>query len=180
VAASLTLRHATARARGTDAEPAIADALEQLRQGLSELRDLAHGIHPAILSERGLPAALEGLAARSAVPVELRATPERLPAAVEATIYFTIAEALTNVAKYAQASLVRVAVEATDGTLVAEVADDGVGGASTAAGSGLRGLADRLDALGGTLSLESARGAGTTVRAQVPLPQASGDSPALP
>jgi len=91
---------------------------------------------------------------------------------VEAAIYFTVAEALTNVAKYAQAKLARVHVEIAGGAVVAEVADDGIGGASTAAGSGLRGLADRLDALDGTLSVDSPAGAGTTIRARVPLPPA--------
>ena len=89
---------------------------------------------------------------------------------VEAAIYFTVAEALTNVAKYAQATLAHVRVECDDGAIVAEVTDDGVGGASTAAGSGLRGLADRLDALDGTLSVQSPAGEGTTIRARVPLP----------
>jgi PAS domain S-box-containing protein len=169
VLVSLTLKRAQAVARGTPAEELVAAAHEQLQEGLAELRELAHGIHPAVLSERGLAAALGGLVARSPVPVELKASPERAAPAVEAAIYFTVAEALTNVAKYAQATSARVEVAIEDGAVVAEVADDGVGGADTGAGSGLRGLADRLDAIGGTLSVESPPGAGTTIRARAPV-----------
>jgi PAS domain S-box-containing protein len=158
VLVSLTLKRAEARARDTPAAPLLA-----------ELRDLAHGIHPAVLGEHGLAAALDGLVARCPVPVELRVAPDRAPAAVEAAIYFTIAEALTNVAKYARATRATVTIEIADGTLVAEVVDDGVGGASTAAGSGLRGLEDRLDAIGGTLTVHSRAGKGTTIRACAPL-----------
>jgi len=167
--ASLTLRHAALQASGTLAEAPVAEAFEQLQEGLAELRDLARGIHPAVLSERGLATALEGLAARSPVPVELRVTRERVAPAVEAAIYFTVAEALTNVVRYAQATLATIDVEVREGSLVAEVVDDGVGGATTASGSGLRGLADRLDALGGTLSVESPPGGGTIIRARAPL-----------
>jgi signal transduction histidine kinase len=107
---------------------------------------------------------------RRAVPVEVEGTPaERLPDRVESAAYFVVAEALTNVAKYAQATSARVEVAIEDGAVVAEVADDGVGGADTGAGSGLRGLADRLDAIGGTLSVESPPGAGTTIRARAPV-----------
>jgi PAS domain S-box-containing protein len=169
VLVSLTLTRAQALARGTPAEPTVDDASEQLKQGLAELRDLAHGIHPAVLGEHGLAAALEGLVARCTVPVELNVSRERVAPDVEAAIYFTVAEALTNVAKYAQATLARLHVDISDGAVVAEVADDGIGGASTAAGSGLRGLEDRLDALDGTLTIESPPGAGTTIRARVPL-----------
>jgi signal transduction histidine kinase len=169
VSAALTLKQAEAQARGTPAEALVTDALEQLRRALTALRDLARGIHPSVLSERGLAAALKGLAARSPVPVELRVTGERVRPAVEAAIYFTVAEALTNVAKHAQATRVSVAVDVSGGALVAEIADDGVGGASLLAGSGLQGLADRLDAVGGTLSLDSPRGDGTRIRARAPL-----------
>jgi signal transduction histidine kinase len=168
VFASLVLKRASAPVRGTAAEPLIAEALEQIQQGLVELRELAYGIHPALLRERGLAAALQGLAARSPLPVELRLTRERAAPALETAIYFTIAEALTNTAKHAQATSVRVTVEVADGVLVAEIADDGMGGASTTAGAGLRGLADRLDALGGKLTVHSPRGGGTRVRAQAP------------
>ena len=169
VLASLWLKSAAVQAHGTPAEPFVAEAVEQLQHGLAELRDLAHGIHPAVLSERGLAAALEGLARRSPLPVELRVNCERVAPAVETAIYFTVAEALTNVAKHAQATGARVTVELADGSLVAEIADDGLGGASTTAGAGLRGLADRLDALGGTLTVHSPRGGGTRIRAQAPL-----------
>jgi signal transduction histidine kinase len=168
VLASLTLKRAAAGARGTPAEPLLAEALEQLRQGLAELRDLAHGLHPALLDSRGLAAALEDLAVRAPLPVELRVSRDRLAPAVEAAIYFTITEALTNVIKHAHATHARVAVDIAESTVAAEIADDGIGGADTAAGSGLRGLADRLDAIGGKLTITSPRGAGTLVRARAP------------
>jgi signal transduction histidine kinase len=172
VLAALTLRRAAAQARGTGAEPLVAEAFDQLQEGLAELRELARGIHPAVLSERGLAPALEGLVARTPVPVELRVTPQRLPPVLETAIYFTVAEALTNALKYAAASRLTVKVDVVRGSAVAEVADDGVGGARARAGSGLRGLADRLHALGGTLTVQSRRGRGTIVRARAPLPAA--------
>jgi signal transduction histidine kinase len=168
VSIALTIRQALAQARGTPAERLVAAALEQLHQALAELRDLAGRIHPAVLTERGLAPALEGLVARSPIPVELRAPHERAAPAAEAAIYFTVAEALTNVAKHAQATLARVQVDVEAGTLNALVADDGVGGADNTAGSGLRGLADRLNALGGTLTVESPIGGRTIIRARVP------------
>jgi signal transduction histidine kinase len=168
VVAALTLERAAARATGTPAGPLVAEALDQVRQGLAELRELAHGIHPAVLSERGLAPALAGLVARSPLPVELRVSPERAAATAEAAIYYTVAEALTNVTKHAHATRASVTVGATDGALVAEVLDDGVGGARPTAGSGLRGLADRMEAVGGTLSVESPPGGGTRVRAHAP------------
>jgi len=167
VLASLTLRQAATAARGTAAEPLLAEAMEQLQQGLAELRALAHGLHPAVLSEHGLTPALEGLVARTPLPVELRVTRRRLQPAVEAAIYFTVAEALTNVAKHAAAASARVEVAIEDDSIVAVITDDGVGGAG-AGGFGLRGLADRLRALGGTLDVESPQGRGTTLRARVP------------
>ena len=172
VLASVWLKRAAERARGTPAEPLVVEAHRQLQEALAELRDLAHGLHPAVLSERGLAAALNGLAARSPLPVELHVTRERAKPAIEAAIYFTVAEALTNVAKHARATRASVTVDVVDGTLIAEIADDGIGGASIAAGSGLQGLADRLDAVGGTLSVDSRGGAGTRIRARVPLVQA--------
>jgi signal transduction histidine kinase len=169
VLATLILRRAATAARGTPAEALVAEAFDQLQEGLAELRELARGIHPAALSEHGLAAALEGLVARSPLPVELHVTRERVAPAVEAAIYFTVAEALTNAAKYAYATSATVDVEVEEGALVAVIADDGVGGASASTGSGLRGLADRLDALGGTLSVDSPHGAGTSIGARVPL-----------
>lgn len=169
VSLALTLRQAQAQARGTPAQQAVAEALAQLQEALAELRDLARGIHPAVLSERGLAAALEVLVARSPVPVELRAPQESVAPAAEAAIYFTVAEALTNVAKHAHATRARVHVDVQDGTLTAQIEDDGVGGASMMASSGLHGLTDRLDALGGTLTVESPQRGGTTIRARVPV-----------
>jgi signal transduction histidine kinase len=172
VLAALVLRRAEAEVRGTPAEAFVAEAADHLQQGLAELRELAHGIHPAVLSDHGLAPALEGLVARSPVPVELHVTPQRVAPVVEASMYFTIAEALTNVVKHAAARQVAVTVELEDGGVLAEIADDGNGGARPGGGSGLSGLADRLDALGGTLTIESPSGHGTVVRAWAPLPDA--------
>jgi PAS domain S-box-containing protein len=147
----------------------LAAAGRELALALDELRELARGLHPAVLTDRGLGAAVETLAGRAPFPVEVAAMPEtRLPEPVEAGAYYLIAEALTNVAKYANASTVRVAVTASNGRLAVEVSDDGIGGADPAAGSGLRGLADRVEALGGTLTVTSPAGAGTTLRAEIP------------
>jgi signal transduction histidine kinase len=168
VLASLALGRAAESVRGTAAEPLVAEALDHVQEGLIELRELAHGIHPALLSQRGLAAALPGLAARSPIPVELRVTAQRAARPVEAAIYFTVAEALTNIAKHAHATKASVTVDAADGALIAEVADDGVGGASTTGGSGLVGLGDRLEAVGGTLSVDSPPGRGTRIRAHAP------------
>lgn len=153
--------------------PVAAELLAQVEQelalALEELRELARGIHPAVLTDRGLEPALQGLAARSPLPVEVEATAERFPGPVEAAAYYVVAEALTNVARYAQASSVRVTIERKDGRAVVEVADDGVGGADPSGGSGLRGLADRVSALDGRLSVESRDGAGTCIRAEIPV-----------
>src|SRR3712207_4202152 len=155
-------------------DPAAADRLlessaTELDAALAELRELARGIHPAVLSDRGLPAALEALASRSPVPVQLGDPPdERLPEAVEAAAYFVAAEALTNVAKYAQATRASVHVFRANGRVVVEVADDGVGGVDLDSGTGLRGLADRLAALDGQLDVVSTPGEGTIVRADIP------------
>ena len=132
---------------------------------------LAHGLHPAVLSDRGLEDALASLAHRATVPVELRValSPERLPLSVEAAAYFTVCEALTNVAKYAQASRAWVEVERRNSHLDVEVGDDGVGGADFHSGSGLQGLRDRVAAVGGILEMASRPGAGTVLRAQLPV-----------
>lgn len=157
-----------------DADPAAAraaleEAGDELALALDELRELARGLHPAILSERGLRAAVETLAVRAPVPAEIEHIPdERLPEPVEAAAYYLVAEALTNVAKYAQASSVRIRVDARDGIVVVEVSDDGVGGADPDGGTGLRGLADRVEALGGSLEIASRAGAGTSLRAEIP------------
>jgi signal transduction histidine kinase len=149
---------------------ALNSCIEDLRAALSELRELARGLHPVVLTERGVPAALESLAARSPVPVVVDAQLDgRLPSAHETAMYFVAAEALTNVAKYAGARTAEVTLRADDRWAEIAVADDGVGGARAEAGSGLRGLSDRVEALGGHLTLMSAAGEGTTVRARLPL-----------
>jgi PAS domain S-box-containing protein len=169
IVALLTLRRAAKEARETAAEALVAETVEHLEGGLAELRRLARGIHPSALSEHGLRRALEALNSNSPLSVELSVSSERLPQPIESAIYFTVVEALTNVAKYANVSAARVDVAVRDGAVAAEIADDGVGGASASAGSGLRGLADRIEALGGTFELESTPGHGTVVRASVPL-----------
>ncbi|HSP74063.1 MAG TPA: histidine kinase, partial [Gaiellaceae bacterium] len=147
----------------------LGDAIEELSEATAELRELARGIHPAILTDRGLDAAVTALAGRASVPVELRALPdERLAAPVESTAYFVVAEALTNVARYAQASHAEVEIGQANGALVVEVRDDGGGGADARRGSGLRGLADRVAAVDGRLVVTSPPGAGTTVHAEIP------------
>jgi PAS domain S-box-containing protein len=171
VALALTVRLAERRL-GTNPDEAcrLLDAAgTELEQALAELREIARGLHPAILSERGLGPALETLATRAPVPVEVDGVvTERLPARVEAAAYYVVAEALTNIAKYADASAARVEFTRADGRLIVTVADDGVGGADASRGSGLRGLADRVEALGGRLEVTSPPGAGTTLRASLP------------
>ncbi|HSL63370.1 MAG TPA: histidine kinase [Gaiellaceae bacterium] len=170
VAMSLNLRLVESKL-GSDPEaaaPLVAQVREELTEALEELRELARGIHPAILSDRGLGPALEAVAARSAVPVQLSTPSERLPAPVEAAVYYVVSEALANVAKYAQASHVTVEVARSDGRAVVAVADDGVGGADEHGGSGLRGLADRVAALDGHLHVDSPPGGGTRIHADIP------------
>jgi signal transduction histidine kinase len=151
------------------AEQLLASAGDELESALEELRELARGIHPAVLTDRGLGTALQTLANRAPVPVELGELPdERLPEAVELAAYFVVAEALTNVAKYAEASHATVQVERHNGRVVVEVADDGIGGADPGRGTGLRGLADRLAVIEGRLEVESEQGHGTRVRARIP------------
>jgi PAS domain S-box-containing protein len=173
VSLSLSLRLAEAKLR-TDPEGAasvLAGAREELALALDELRELARGIHPAILTDRGLAAALEALVARAPVPVELEVPEERLPEQVEAAAYYVVAEALTNVAKYAGpcSAHVRVREDGEEGLVTVEVLDDGAGGADPERGSGLRGLADRVAALDGRLAVESAPGSGTRVAAEIPV-----------
>jgi signal transduction histidine kinase len=130
---------------------------------------LSQGIRPAILVERGLPAALDDLSRRAALPVRLEITiTGRLPEAVEAAAYFVASEALTNAAKHSHASEASLTASCDGRTLVVEVADDGIGGAVTGRGSGLRGLADRVEAIGGRLTVSSPPGRGTTVRGEIP------------
>ena len=140
----------------------------QLNAARAEVTELAHGIHPAALTAGGLAPALAELTSRGALPVELRVDAGRFPAAVEAAAYFVCAEALTNVAKYARASRARIDAHREAGRLVLEIADDGVGGADPGRGSGLSGLRDRVEALGGQFRVESDPGSGTRVLARDP------------
>jgi PAS domain S-box-containing protein len=166
VSLSLTLR--LAARRHTD-DPELAHAVEELGQALEELRELARGIHPAVLTEYGLAPAIEALATRAPFPVDVEvALDDRLPAPVEAAAYYVVSEALTNVTKYADASDVRVHVFRDDGRAHVEVRDDGCGGAQEDNGTGLRGLADRVEALGGALWINSPPGEGTTLLAEIP------------
>jgi signal transduction histidine kinase len=171
VSMALNMRLARARLREdpAGAQNLLEGAAGELDAALEELRELARGIHPALLSERGLETALEMLARRAPVPVQLERVPdERLPEAVELAAYFVVAEALTNVAKYAAASRATVDVNRVNGKLLVQVKDDGVGGADPDAGTGLRGLADRLAVIEGRLEIDSQPGQGTTVTAKIP------------
>ena len=141
----------------------------QLDQGLEQLRELARGIHPALLTDRGLQPALSALASRAPFPVGLDVPAERFAHGVEVAVYYLVSEALTNAAKYAEPSAVAVTVAIAGDVLTAEIEDDGRGGADPAGGTGLRGLADRLEALGGLLRIDSPPGHGTRIRAQLPL-----------
>ena len=159
------------REMSDDARGELEGVLAELRTGLAELRGLAHGLHPAILTDRGLERALTNLAAHATVPVELRvALPKpQLAMSVEAAAYFTVCEALTNVAKHARATRAWVNVEPLGDDLGVEVGDDGAGGADLSAGSGLQGLRDRVAAVNGTLIIDSQPGAGTVLQARLPI-----------
>jgi len=170
VSAALALRLAQNRAADAELAKLLEQAAAELTAGLAELRELARGIHPALLTDRGLPGAVDALAGRCPMPVDVEvALPERPAPAVESAIYFTIAEALTNVAKYAGATSATVRLTQRDGLVCLEVHDDGRGGADPEAGSGLRGLTDRLAALGGRFTLLSPPEGGTVLRAEIPL-----------
>jgi len=151
------------------AKELLRETADELSEATVELRELARGLHPAVLSDRGLRPALEALAGRAPLEVELNGSPEeRFSAEVESASYFVVAEALTNVARYADASHASVTVDRENGHVTVEVRDDGVGGADPATGSGLRGLADRVAALDGRLEVSSPPGEGTVVRAVIP------------
>jgi len=172
VSLALTLR--LARQQASAAPKAARDLLEQVAEelalALKELRELARGIHPTILTERGLGPALESVVGRSLIPIEVTVLPQRrLPEPVEAAAYYIVCEALANVAKYAEASNATVTVAHADDRVVVEVTDDGVGGADAAKGSGLTGLADRAEALNGRLEVESEPAGGTRLRVEIPL-----------
>jgi PAS domain S-box-containing protein len=182
VALSVGVRLAQGKVRGDPDEAAelLEMASEELAEALTELRDLAQGIHPAVLTEQGLEAALEVIAARAPLPVELEVRlPERLPEPIEATAYYVVSEALANVVKHSDADSARVFAEGAGLCALVEVADDGVGGADPSGGSGLRGLRDRIEALDGTVVVESPPGRGTLVRAELPLPSRVGDGAAV-
>jgi signal transduction histidine kinase len=171
VSMALNMRLARARLRDdpSGAEQLLDGAGEELEAALGELRELARGIHPAVLSTRGLDTALETLARRAPLPVELQRLPDgRLPEAIELAAYYVVAEALTNIAKYASASHATVDVRRMNGKLVVRVTDDGVGGADPEEGTGLRGLADRLAVIEGRLEIDSEPGKGTTITAKIP------------
>ncbi|HET9737422.1 MAG TPA: sensor histidine kinase [Solirubrobacteraceae bacterium] len=170
VAVTLGLAEAQLEKDPSHAGRLISEAREEAQLAVKELRELARGIHPALLSDRGLGAALEALASRAPVPVTVTGVPEApLRQAVEAAAYFATAEALTNVAKYARASEASVERATDDDCLRVRVRDDGVGGADPSTGSGLRGLCDRVEALDGRFEIESPPGSGTTVTIELPL-----------
>jgi signal transduction histidine kinase len=155
------------------AEPAVREELDAARReialSLDELRDVARGLHPAVLTGHGLAVAVESLAARAPLPVRLAVeVAGRLPDRVEVAAYYVVSESLANVVKHAQARGASVSLERLPGRLVVEVVDDGVGGADTERGSGLRGLADRVEALGGRLRVWTPLGGGTRVQAEIP------------
>lgn len=164
---TLKLARGAVKSGDADAVDVLTEALEHAEQAQAELRELAHGILPAVLTRGGLRAAVEMLASRTPVRVENGVSVGRLPAPVEATAYFVVAEALTNVAKHAQARHVAVTGRITDGTLALSVRDDGIGGVLPG-GSGLVGLADRVAALDGRLGVESPADGGTLIVAVIP------------
>ena len=169
IAMSLGLLESKLPAEELAARPLVREAREALAVALEELRELTHGINPPLLTERGLADALEELCRRAALPTRLHTSLEqRLPDQIESAAYFVVSEALTNSAKHSHGSEITVAARRQGETLIVEIADDGIGGAATAGGSGLRGLADRVEALGGRFTLSSPPGRGTTLRAEIP------------
>jgi signal transduction histidine kinase len=172
VAVTLGLAQAQMKSNPEAAAQLIQQARDEAQLAVKELRELARGIHPAVLSDHGLKAALEALATRAPVPVEVTGVPETpLPRPVEAAVYFVTAEALTNVAKYAKAEGAAVNLSVVDGSVRLQITDDGIGGADTSGGTGLSGLCDRVEALDGTIDIDSPPGGGTAVRVQIPLKQ---------
>jgi signal transduction histidine kinase len=169
IAMSLGLLESKLPGQAEAARPLVRETREALAVALAELRELTHGINPPLLTERGLPAALDELCRRAALPAHLDvALDRRLPDPIESAAYFVASEALTNAAKHSHGSEVRVRASYESGSLTVEVADDGIGGATTAGGSGLRGLGDRVEALGGRFTVSSPPGRGTILRAEIP------------
>jgi signal transduction histidine kinase len=153
----------------------IGRVADELNDAIDDLREISRGIHPAILSEGGLRPALRTLAGRAAIAVELDAAAgPRLPESFEVAVYYVVSEALTNATRHASASVVRVSGEERDGSFHLSIRDDGVGGADPARGSGLVGLRDRVEALGGSFEVGSPPGEGTLIRVELPLPPAGG------
>jgi signal transduction histidine kinase len=172
---TLSLALGMARDRAAEADPELGSLIEsaskEAREALTELRELARGIHPAVLTETGLTGAIQALVERSPVATTITAVPhERYPAAIEATAYFVVSEALANVAKHAKADGAQVMIRKFPGRLLVEVSDDGTGGARSEGGSGLRGLADRVASVGGVLRVDSPPGGGTRLEADIPCP----------
>ena len=172
VTLSLALGMARDRAAGADPEleSLIESARKEAKEALIELRELARGIHPAVLTETGLAGAIQALAERSLVATTITEVPCRFPAAIEATAYFVVCEALANVVKHSRADSAQVMIRTLPGRLVVQVSDDGAGGARPEGGSGLRGLADRVASVGGVLEVDSPPGCGTRLMAEVPCP----------
>jgi len=172
VSLALLLRMIRAKLPGSpdDAAGMLDDAMDALAEATSELRELARGIHPAVLTECGLAVAVAGLASRAPVPVSVQCSlSERLPEPVEAAVYYVVAESLTNIARYAEATSATIRLSRDDGCALVVVEDDGIGGAAAGVGSGIRGLIDRVDALEGSLVIESQAGRGTRISASIPL-----------
>jgi signal transduction histidine kinase len=167
---ALAMRLDVARRTAGASSELLDQTTSELRAAVAEVRDLARGLHPTILVEAGLGPAIEALAERAAVPISVDAPSDRFPAPVEAAAYFVVAEAIANTTKHAGASQVQVTVSTTADGLRVAIRDDGKGGADPEIGSGLRGLADRVAALGGRIRVESPPGGGTTVQADLPLP----------
>ncbi len=170
VALALQVRSAQKHLAGADPEleRLLAATADELQGAVDELRTLARGVHPAILTEEGLAAALESLTSRTPLPISLEVYDGPLPATVEATAYFVVCEALVNIAKHAHASKATIQVERHDAVLSIDVADGGRGGAHASEGSGLQGLTDRVEALGGRLTIENPAGRGTHIVAEIP------------
>jgi signal transduction histidine kinase len=169
IAMSLGLLETKLPAGAAEAPALVRETREALAVALEELRELTQGIHPTLLAERGLPAALDELCRRAALPARLQLDLDRrLPNQVESAAYFFASEALANAAKHSHAHAVTVHASSDGNTLTLEITDDGIGGAATGGGSGLRGLTDRVEALGGRMTVSSPPGRGTTLRAEIP------------
>jgi signal transduction histidine kinase len=169
IAMSLGLLETKLPGQAEAAQPLVRQTREALALALAELRELTHGINPPLLTERGLPAALDELCRRAAIPTRLDVTiNQRLPDQIETAAYFTVSEALTNAAKHSHGTEIRVFASYRGQRLTIEIGDDGIGSATPTGGSGLRGLADRIEALGGRLTISSPPGRGTKLRAEIP------------